>query len=94
MSVISPGNYEKLLVKVKQRICASYCAALKTVDKELIALHWDIGEAIAIRQQGDWSNSVVTNLSQDLQAFPGVSGFSAANLWRMKPFYETYVDKE
>jgi predicted nuclease of restriction endonuclease-like (RecB) superfamily len=26
--------------------------------------------------------------------FSGISGFSAANLWRMKLFYETYVNNE
>lgn len=55
-----------------------------------------IGEAIKTRQQGEtWGKSVVINLSQDLQAeFSGIGGFSAANLWRMKLFYETYVDRE
>ncbi|WP_084600823.1 DUF1016 N-terminal domain-containing protein [Methanolacinia paynteri] len=26
--------------------------------------------------------------------FPGISGFSASNLWRMKNFYETYRGSE
>ncbi len=96
MSGISPGNYGELLVEIKQRIRSAQYEALKAVNKELIALYWDIGQTIAIRQQGDsWGKSVVTNLSQNLQAeFPGVSGFSAANLWRMKLFYETYVNQE
>ena len=34
-------------------------------------------------------------LASDLQCeFPGISGFSASNLWRMKSFYETYRDSE
>ena len=34
-------------------------------------------------------------LASDLQCeFPGISGFSASNLWRMKSFYETYRDCE
>ncbi len=96
MSGISSGNYGELLVEIKQRIRNAQYEALKAVNKELIALYWDIGQTIAIRQQGDsWGKSVVTNLSQDLQAeFPGVGGFSAANLWRMKLFYETYVNQE
>ncbi|PSB29974.1 PDDEXK nuclease domain-containing protein [Chlorogloea sp. CCALA 695] len=96
MSSISPGNYGELLVQVKQRIRSAQYEALKAVNKELIALYWDIGEAIVTRQQDEtWGKSVVTNLSQDLQAeFPGVGGFSAANLWRMKLFYETYVNRE
>ncbi len=38
-----------------------------------------------------YRKSVVKNLAKDLQTdFPGASGFSVANLWRMKLFYETY----
>jgi predicted nuclease of restriction endonuclease-like (RecB) superfamily len=34
---------------------------------------------------------VVAGLARDLQSeFPGAAGFSAANLWRMKLFHETY----
>lgn len=39
--------------------------------------------------------SVVKTLAQDLKReFPGVTGFSASNLWRMKLFYETYKSSE
>jgi predicted nuclease of restriction endonuclease-like (RecB) superfamily len=38
---------------------------------------------------------VVENLAKDLRAeFPGVGGFSAANLWRIKQFYEAYAKDE
>ena len=42
-----------------------------------------------------WGKAVVERLAADLQAeFPGVGGFSASNLWRMKGFYETYASSE
>jgi len=42
-----------------------------------------------------WGKSIVQQLASDLQCeFPGISGFSASNLWRMKSFYETYRDSE
>jgi predicted nuclease of restriction endonuclease-like (RecB) superfamily len=42
-----------------------------------------------------WGKSVVEQLAKDLQAeFPGIKGFSASNLWRMKLFHETFVDNE
>lgn len=96
MSAISPGNYGELLVEIKQRIRSAQYEALRAVNKELIALYWNIGRMIVTRQQGDsWGKSVVANLSKYLQAeFPGISGFSSTNLWRMKLFYETYVNKE
>ncbi len=94
MSELDRGNYGELLIAVKQRIRAAQYEALKAVNKELITLYWDIGRLIVTRQQGEtWGKSVVKNLSVDLQAeFPGIQGFSTANLWRMKLFYETYVD--
>jgi len=96
MSSISPDNYGELLVEVKQRIRSAQYEALKAVNKELIALYWDIGEAIAIRQQGEtWGMSVVEQLATDLQAeFPGISGFSARNIWRMRNFYLTCSQNE
>lgn len=77
MSAISPGNYGELLVQIKQHIRSAQYEALKAVNKELIALYWDIGRMIVSRQQGEtWGKSVVANLSQDLQAeFPGIGGF-------------------
>ena len=41
-------------------------------------------------EAASWGKSVVEQLADDLQAeFPGVGGFSASNLWRMKAFFET-----
>ena len=96
MSAIYPDNYGELLVEIKQRILSAQYEALRAVNKELIALYWDIGQMIVTRQQGDsWGKSVVATLSSDLQSeFPGISGFLSANLWRMKLFYETYVNNE
>jgi predicted nuclease of restriction endonuclease-like (RecB) superfamily len=49
-----------------------------------------------LRQQGEtWGRAVVENLAKDLRAeFPGIGGFSAANLWRIKQFYEAYAKDE
>ena len=89
-------DYGNLLVEVKQRIRSAQYEALKAVNKELITLYWDIGKMIVTRQQGaKWGKSVVEQLAKDLQnEFPGISGFSSANLWRMRLFYETFVNNE
>lgn len=96
MSKIDPEEYGNLLVEVKQRIRFAQYEALKAVNKELIALYWDIGKMIVTRQQGaTWGKSVVEQLAKDLQnEFPGISGFSSANLWRMRLFYENYAKNE
>jgi predicted nuclease of restriction endonuclease-like (RecB) superfamily len=85
-------DYGNLLGEIKARIRTAQYEALKVVNKELINLYWDIGQMILTRQEEQaWGKSVVKNLAKDLQTeFPGASGFSVANLWRMKLFYETY----
>lgn len=89
------GDYHRLLSEIKERVRAGQYEALKAVNKELIALYWDIGRMIVARQRGEsWGKSVVQRLAGDLQSeFPGVAGFSAQNLWRMKQFYQAYAKK-
>ncbi|BAY90210.1 MULTISPECIES: PDDEXK nuclease domain-containing protein [unclassified Tolypothrix] len=96
MSKPIPDDYRNLLVEVKQRIRSAQYEALKAVNKELIALYWDIRQMIVTRQQGDsWGKSVVEQLAKDLQTeFPGISGFSTRNIWRMRDFYLTYHSQE
>lgn len=88
--------YHSLLGQVKTRIRDAQYNALKAVNRELIRLYWDIGKMIVDRQgKQAWGKSVVEHLACDLQReFPGIKGFSTANLWRMKNFYETYRRSE
>ena len=93
---LSHDEYFSLLTEVKERVRSAQYDALRAVNKELIALYWDIGRMIEERQKGEtWGKSVVANLSGDLQQeFPGIQGFSAQNLWRMRQFYLTYTGNE
>jgi predicted nuclease of restriction endonuclease-like (RecB) superfamily len=96
MNKITTTDYAKLLTEIKERIRTAQYEALRAVNKELIALYWDIGKMIVERQKGkSWGKSVVERLAKDLQQeFPGISGFSPSNLWRMKDFYSAYADNE
>lgn len=89
-----PDGYGALLVEVKERVRAAQYHALKAVNKELVALYWDIGRLIVERQaSGVRGETVVKRLAEDLQAeFPGVSGFSWRNLFYMSEFYSAYRD--
>ncbi len=96
LSHLHTPEYANLLAQVKERVRAAQYAALKAVNLQLIELYWDIGRLIVERQAaGGWGKSVVRKLEADLrQEFPGVSGFSASNLWRMKGFFEVYQGSE
>lgn len=91
-----PSEYGKLLAEIKERVRSAQLAAFRAVNKELVTLYWDIGRMIIARQRDEtWGKSVVQKLADDLQAeFPGIGGFSASNLWRMRLFYETYRPAE
>lgn len=94
MTKIVKSDYQTLLVDIKERIRSAQYEALRSVNKELIALYWDIGKMIVERQKGDtWGKAVVEQLAEDLQKdYPGMQGFSARNIWRMRDFYLSYKD--
>lgn len=58
----------------------------------MVKLYCDVGRAIVERLKGATrGKAVVARLACDLQAtYPGIGGFSAASLWRMRLFYECY----
>ena len=96
MNKITTTDYVKLLGEIKERIRTAQYEALKAVNKELIALYWDIGKMIVERQQGkSWGKSIVERLAADLQQeFLGIGGFSARNIWRMRDFFLAYRENE
>ena len=89
-------EYSNFLINVKQRIKDAQYKALQAVNKEQIQLNWDLGQMIVEKQeQYGWGKSIVEQLSKDLQKeYPGQSGFSTRNLWRMRQLYMTYCSNE
>jgi predicted nuclease of restriction endonuclease-like (RecB) superfamily len=90
------NEYKYLLMELKQQILSAQYEALKAVNREMINLYWDIGQIIVTQQQNaGWGKSVVERLAKDLQSeFPGISGFSTSNIWRMRDLYLTYQSQE
>ena len=90
-----PVGYTDALEQLKTRIRSAQLQAAVSVNQELIRLYWDIGKQIVQRQQAEsWGRSIVSRLAQDLQKeFPGVTGFSLSNLWRMRSFYLAYTQE-
>ncbi len=95
MKNIAGKEYFKFLNEVKSRIVTARIQAIRSVNKELIKLYWDIGKSIVERQkQYKWGNSIVEVLARDLkEAFPEARGFSERNVWNMRRFYEEYKTK-
>lgn len=95
MSELTTQDYVDFLYEVRQRIRERQLQALRSVNRELVGLYWEIGKLIHQKQaEMGWGKAVVETLAQDLQAeFPGRNGFSARNLWNMREFYCTYADR-
>lgn len=96
MNTIKTNSYTDFLKELKDRIREAQSSALRAVNKELVMLYWDIGRRIVEKQKTEkWGDSVIEGLAKDLQiAFPGMHGFSARNLWRMRDLYVTYGNNE
>jgi predicted nuclease of restriction endonuclease-like (RecB) superfamily len=91
-STVLPKGYAALLQDIKERIKSAQIKAALSVNRELLALYWQIGQQIVERQQAErWGNAVIDRLGADLQkAFPGLSGFSRTNVYRMRAFFLAY----
>jgi predicted nuclease of restriction endonuclease-like (RecB) superfamily len=87
-----PESYVLVLNDIKSRIRESQLKAALAVNQELIKLYWGIGREISVRQSSEkWGSQVLERLCKDLQSdFPGISGFSRSNLFRMRAFYLAY----
>jgi predicted nuclease of restriction endonuclease-like (RecB) superfamily len=87
-----PVGYAFVLAQLKQRVRAARTKAAISVNRELIALYWDIGRVILHRQQAEgWGAKVVERLAADLRAeFPEMSGFSRPNLLFMRAFAQAW----
>ena len=88
-----PSDYAEFRESLKTRVRHSQTKAMLSVNRELIALYWDIGRQIVERQGREGrGKSVVDRLAADIQnAFPGIGGFSPSNVWRMRAFFLAYM---
>lgn len=89
----SISSYASFLEQLKTRVRHAQIKASLAVNSELIQLYWDIGKSIVEKQEEDgWKAQIIEKLCKDLQnAFPGIQGFSRANIFKMRAFYLAYA---
>ncbi len=88
------SSYTGFLSEVKGYIQSARHRANLAVNRELIALYWNVGRMIVDRQDREgWGAKVIDRLARDLKnELPEIKGFSARNLGRMKTFFSEYPD--
>ena len=81
---------------IARLIAAARQQAVQAVNTALIELYWQVGERISRKiAAAQWGEGVVDQLARYLaQSQPGLRGFTRANLFRMRQFYEAYPHAE
>ncbi len=81
---------------IARLVAAARQQAVQTVNTLLVELYWQIGERISRRiAAAEWGDGVVDELARYLaRTQPGLRGFTRANLFRMRQFYEAYPDAQ
>lgn len=82
--------------EITQLIVAARARAVQAVNTALIDLYWQVGQTISQKiAQAQWGDGVVAQLAEHLaQTQPGLRGFTARNLFRMRQFFEAYQGDE
>ena len=85
-------DYKNWLTDLKQTIRKNQIKAAVQVNETLLRLYWEMGREINERQKNSkWGSGFLSQLSKDLMAeFPDMKGFSTANLYNIRKFYEFY----
>jgi len=86
------SDYKTFLIQIKKEILESRNNILKTINKELVNLYFNLWKNISEKIENDWWwKNIVEKLSEDLKKeFPWIQWFSKDNLWRMVKLYTFY----
>ncbi len=95
-NLIETTEYRQFVEDLKSRVLSARISASRAVNCEQLLLYWDIGRGIVEKQSlHGWGDGVVQAVAADLRlAFPGVTGFSARNVWDMRRLFQTYSDPQ
>ena len=95
-AVLATPDYRRFIEELKARVMAARISAARHVNRDMILLYWDIGQAIDEKQKiHKWGDAVVEIVARDLKAaFPGSTGFSPQNVWRMRQLYRDHTDAQ
>ncbi len=95
-AILATPDYRRFIEDLKARVTEARISAARHVNRDLILLYWDIGQAIDEKQKiHNWGDAVVEMVARDLKAaFPGSTGFSPQNVWRMRQFYRDHTDEQ
>lgn len=77
---------------IKAAILQSQQRALKAINQEQLALYYGIGRYVSVNTRNkNWGKGIIEAISEQLRKeLPGLKGFSAPSLRKMRTFYEEW----
>ena len=86
--------YTDAIQEIKSAILKSRYRAAALANRELLSLYYGIGKYISENsRKGFWGTRAIETISDRLQQeLPGLRGFSAVNIKRMRQFYEEWYE--
>ena len=90
-------NIESLSGKVSSLISSAQGYVVKTVNKGMVLLYWQIGktiqEEVVKYEKAEYGERLVKTLGEQLMVSHG-RGYGYRNLWRMLRFYKSFSEQE
>ena len=85
-------TYQNAVENIKTAILQSQARAAKAVNQEQLALYFGIGRYVSANtRKKNWGKGAIEAISNQLRAeLPGLRGFSAPSLRKMRIFYEEW----
>lgn len=86
------SQYRDAVEAIKTAILQSQYEALKSVNRIQLALYFGVGKYLSVKtRKGAWGTGALKTISSQLQReLPGLRGFSATSLKKMRLFYENW----
>lgn len=94
-NIINTMKYTELtnaVQAIKGAILQSQQRALAIINQEQLALYYGIGRFVSVNTRNkNWGTGFIEAISEQLRKeLPGLRGFSAASLRKMRTFYEEW----
>jgi len=92
MSDLTPKTKPPDFAEITRLIESARQRAYQAVNTALIELYWQVGAYLSAKiKAAEWGEGVIEQLARHLASTqPGLRGFSAQNIWRMRQFHEAY----
>ena len=92
MEKISPF-YNEAVQQIKSAILESQLEAARAANKQMLSLYYAVGKFVSENsRKGTWGTGAIDTISAQLRREkPGLRGFSASNIKKMRIFFEQWL---